>query len=62
MIDALADALGMPRAAGSPGASDPELIAALKTDEGCGWRPILTRCGRARRRSGDSTYSIARWG
>lgn len=34
MIDALADAMGMPRAAGGPGAPDLDLIAALKTDEG----------------------------
>lgn len=34
MIDALADAMGLPRAAGGPGEPDPELIAALKKDEG----------------------------
>ena len=34
MIDALADAMGLPRAAGGPGDPDPELIAALKKDEG----------------------------
>ncbi|MGU3455574.1 glycoside hydrolase family protein [Brevundimonas sp. M1A4_2e] len=34
MIDALADAMGLPRAADAPGDPDPELIAALKKDEG----------------------------
>ncbi len=34
MIDALADAMGLPRAADAPGDPDPELIAALKRDEG----------------------------
>jgi len=34
MIDALADAMGLPRAADAPGDPDPELIAALKNDEG----------------------------
>lgn len=34
MIDALADALGLPREGGGLGEPDPELIAALKTDEG----------------------------
>lgn len=34
MIDALADAMGLPRLAGGPGEPDPELIAALKKDEG----------------------------
>ncbi|MBB4796289.1 lysozyme [Brevundimonas bullata] len=34
MIDALADAMGLPRGAGAPGGPDPELIAALKKDEG----------------------------
>ena len=34
MIDALADAMGLPRGAGAPGEPDPELIAALKKDEG----------------------------
>ncbi|MFZ4165468.1 hypothetical protein [Brevundimonas sp. NPDC058933] len=34
IIDALADAMGLPRAAGGPGKPDPELIAALKKDEG----------------------------
>lgn len=33
-IDALADLFGLPRAAGAPGDPDPELILALKTDEG----------------------------
>lgn len=34
MIDALADAMGLPRATDAPGDPDPELIAALKKDEG----------------------------
>lgn len=34
MIDALADAMGLSRAADAPGDPDPELIAALKKDEG----------------------------
>ncbi len=34
MIDALADAMGLPRADDAPGDPDPELIAALKKDEG----------------------------
>lgn len=34
MIDALADAMGLARAGEGPGDPDPELIAALKKDEG----------------------------
>ena len=34
IIDALADAMGLPRAAGGPGKPDPELIAALKEGPG----------------------------
>lgn len=34
LIDAVADALGLPRAFDAPGEPDPELIAALKVDEG----------------------------
>lgn len=34
LIDALGDAFGLPRAADAPGDPDPELIAALKGDEG----------------------------
>lgn len=34
LIDALADAMGLPPAADAPGDPDPELIAALKVDEG----------------------------
>lgn len=34
MIDALADAMGLPRASEGPSDPDPELIAALKKDEG----------------------------
>lgn len=34
IIDALADAMGLPRAAGGPGKPDPDLIAALKKDQG----------------------------
>lgn len=33
-IDALADLFGLPRSAGAPGDPDPELIEALKLDEG----------------------------
>lgn len=33
-INALADKFGLPRSEGSPGDPDPELIVALKTDEG----------------------------